>query len=520
MKSLGYIVKKSIKNSIKDLKNNPAKLILYVFCIGIVCLMMMSTKDMTKLQYNKNSVKLFQAIATGATLLVIYFSVNTGLKKGGAFFRMSDVNLIFTAPIAPQKVLIYGFLKEMYKDVIFIFFLLFQVPNLYRFFPIMPNKVWTIFLGVFLLQIVYSVLGVLIYSVAYRSPKYKAGIKYLINILATLFVGSFLLDVLKEKSIKSVFISFFNQRFFERLGLISWITNIFNASIQGINLDFFINLIKIIVVIVIIVYIVYSLHIDYYEDAISDASIKEKQLKQAKEGKRVMNFNKGFKTKKVKGALKSNGARIIFERQMLEYKKLGFFFVDKMTVIIAIVSFMFAFCAKLSINFTLYFSVYILLICTFQGKWAEELSKPYIYLMPEDSKCKIFYATIANHIKNLVDGIILFSITGIVLKTNIIYVILCIICYVSFGAIFIYSDLFIRRFLGGKISKTIEAFIKVIILIIIVSPGIVISSIFMIMYKGFVGNLYAYLSIIIYNSLVSLGIISLSKGIFEKVEMK
>ncbi|WP_050606673.1 putative ABC exporter domain-containing protein [Clostridium niameyense] len=520
MKSLGYIVKKSIKNSIKNLKNNPTKLILYVFCIGILCLMMISTKGMTNLQYNKNSTKLFQAIATVSTLIVIYFSVNTGLKKGGSFFRMSDVNLIFTAPIEPQKVLIYGFLKEMYKDVILIFFLLFQVPNLYKFFPIKPNGVWTIFIGIFLLQIVYSVLGVLIYSVSYRSPKYKIGIKYLINILATLFAGSFLLNVLREKSVKSAFISFFNQRFFENLGFITWITKVFNASVYGINLQFFINLIKIVVVIALIVYVVYTLHIDYYEDAISNASIKEKQLKQAKEGKKAMDFNKGFKAKKVKGALRSNGAKIIFEKQMLEYKKLGFFFVDKMTIIIGIVSFVFAFCAKMSINFTLYFSVYILLICTFQGKWADELSKPYIYLMPEDSKCKIFYATIANHIKNLVDGTILFSITGIILKTNIIYLILCIMCYVSFGAIFIYSDLFIRRFFGGKISKTIESFIKVIILILIVSPGIVISSTFMIMYKGFVGNLYAYLSIIIYNSLISLGIISLSKGIFEKVEMK
>jgi len=155
-----------------------------------------------------------------------------------------------------------------------------------------------------------------------------------------------------------------------------------------------------------------------------------------------------------------------------------------------------------------------------QYKWAEELSKPYIYLIPENSGIKVFYATLTNHIKNFVDGFVLFLICGVIFKTNPMVILLATLTYVSFGAIFIYVDLVLRRFFGGNISKVVEATLKFILLIIVVLPGIIISVVLSFKYKGLFGTVSMYFAMILYNCFISFIGILLSKGIFEKIEMK
>ncbi len=194
----------------------------------------------------------------------------------------------------------------------------------------------------------------------------------------------------------------------------------------------------------------YILKTDYYEDAMSVTEVNERKIERAKKGKGNVDLNKPIKRKNVMGILKSKGAKSIFERQVLEYKRSGFFFVDKMTLIMGVSSLVFGFFMNDkngSINTVMYFAIYMLLIFTFQGKWAEELSKPYIYLIPESSEIKVFYATLTNHIKNFVDGFVLFLICGIIFKTNPMVILLATLTYVSFGAIFVYVDLVLRRFL-------------------------------------------------------------------------
>ncbi len=202
----------------------------------------------------------------------------------------------------------------------------------------------------------------------------------------------------------------------------------------------------------------YILKTDYYEDAMSATEVNERKIERAKKGKGNVDLNKPMKRKNIIGILKSKGAKSIFERKLLEYKRSGFIFVDKMTLIMGgISSLVFGFFMSNkngNINTVMYFSIYMLLIFTFQGKWSEELSKPYIYLIPESSGIKIFYATLSNHIKNFVDGFVLFLICGIIFKTNPIVILLATLTYVSFGAIFVYVDLVLRRFLVVILVKS------------------------------------------------------------------
>lgn len=84
---------------------------------------------------------------------------------------------MFTAPIPPQRVLLYGFLKELYKSMMMIVFLLFQIPNLYNLFPIKQHGAIPVVVGIFMLMFSYSTIAVLIYSIAAKEDKYRNFIK-------------------------------------------------------------------------------------------------------------------------------------------------------------------------------------------------------------------------------------------------------------------------------------------------------------------------------------------------------
>jgi hypothetical protein len=94
-----------------------------------------------------------------------------------------------------------------------------------------------------------------------------------------------------------------------------------------------------------------------------------------------------------------NGAAAIFQKQMLEYRKASYFlFFDKSSIIIILAGIIFRlFMPELSefkIFAVLFFSAYMLFFFVIQGKWPQEIEKPYIFLIPEPDGKKLLYTTL------------------------------------------------------------------------------------------------------------------------------
>jgi hypothetical protein len=157
---------------------------------------------------------------------------------------------------------------------------------------------------------------------------------------------------------------------------------------------------------------------------------------------------------------------------------------------------------------------------TMQGKWAQEVTKPYIFLIPGNSASKVFYATLADNIKNAIDGFALFLVAGIIFKESPVAIILCAITYMSFGAIYIYGDILSKRILGDH-SKNLEMMLKFLLTLGIIAPGIIVSIVISIVYKNVLFIKYLqYIILITYNLFVSFIILFTNASIFENLEMK
>ncbi|MDP4146259.1 MAG: putative ABC exporter domain-containing protein [Bacillota bacterium] len=521
MKPLFFILRKTLKNYIKELKKKPGTLIAYIFFLLFIILVIVASFFMPQNRRTAGTPEIFGAVVTAVSLILVYFGLKNGITNGGSFFRLSDVNFVFTSPISPQKVLVYGFIKQLAQSFMIIIFFIFQIPNLKNIFPIVPFGALIIFLAVFLIMFSMSVIGVVTYSIASRSKKSRNILEKAVNILVGAVAAGYIFVLVQVKDVKQAAILYLNSSFFAYFPFIGWLKQVLLAAMYGVNIFFFINLFLIIAFIALLMYTLYRLNTDYYEDVLDATEYKEELIKNKRQGKMngITRRNSKVKVKKVDHAFNGMGAKAIFYRQLLEYRKTGFYFINKLTLgLLAGGIIMGLFIHSKDIRNILYLSIYIQFIFFMQGKWPQELSKPYIYLIPAGSFSKVFYATLTDNLKNLVDGIVLFTAVGILFKANIIIIILCIATYVTFGSLFIYGDVLSRRLFGSAHSKQLEIFLKMILLLFLILPGLVVSIIVSIIFAAQASYL-SYAILIAYNVLLSSILLLLSKGIFENLEM-
>ena len=326
--------------------------------------------------------------------------------------------------------------------------------------------------------------------------------------------------VFQTKDFIKAAVLYLNNEYFNYLPFLGWFKVIIVAAVKGIDAVFYLNLSLVVVSFLVMILVIYKLKTDYYEDVLAATERREQLILAKKQGKRGLGL-RNSKVKKVHYTYGGTGAKAIFFRHILEYQKTSFFFVNRNTLLLAIIGIASKyFYADLSIRVVLYFSVYILFFFSLQGKWVQELGKPFIYLIPANGARKVFYATLAEIIKSGIDGMVLFSAVGLMFKSDILTIFLSGLSYTTFGVIFTYGDLLSRKLFGETHSIQLSMFFKMGLLFLIIIPGIVISISLGFVWKG--NSSADYFSLLVlsgYNLLAALLILLRCKEMFEKLEM-
>jgi hypothetical protein len=516
MKPLIYIIKKSVKNSLLGLIRKPAKLIFYIVVFGVFCLMIFLSGNKSKQQEILDPA-LYNTIVGVVILLFTAPDLYSSINNGATFFRGADINLVFTSPTSPQKILVYGFIKQIYSSFLAVFFILFQAPTLYRFNNIKPYGVIVAVFGLLLMLIFNSTLKILLYSIASKSDRTKVLIKRIFKIMGAFIIIVFFIELYISNSPAKAIVSLLNNPIISYIPVYGWVRAIIMSSMTGINTMFFVYVALIIASGVLCGYIIQSFELDYYEDVLASTELKETVISASRRGEKIFRqTGKKPRVRKVQYTKKGKLASAIFWRQILEYKKTGFGFINIGSVlygVIAITSGLYS--PFKDMRVILGGMIYFQLIFSFTSKWQKDLSNQYIYMLPDHAFKKVIYATIVDNLKNLIDGTIVFVITGILFKSSILLIILNIIAFVSIGSLFIYGGILTRRILGSGNNIIFKSLIRIAILILIIAPGLVLLT----GLYNFVGMFISYLIFIAYNILFSSLIIFLGKGVFENIEL-
>ncbi|NLJ89401.1 MAG: hypothetical protein GX323_00760 [Clostridiales bacterium] len=483
MKALTYLLITSLKNRLLSLRKKPALLILYII-IGAYVAFLFVISSKTNLEMEAGNayadIRILYIILSALAGLFVYTSIIGGLSKGSTLFNMADVGLLFVAPISPIKILIYGLIKHMGNTLVASIFIIFQIPNVKRGFDISYQEIVFLFL-IYTLVLFYSQLvSMTTYILTNLSNKRKNIVKSMIVVLG-LLIGLlvFFNYISAGRNLSSGLYQTVDSLVYKLIPVVGWSVMLFSSLVEGNLLWICISLLLFLLGGLGMILIFTRGKDDYYEDVLVSTEYNYQIVQKAKEGKSTITINKKAKVKDIRlGFQGGNGPSVLFYRDLLERRRTSKIpYINGYTIAATLAAG--AFVHFIKERFVLYsvlgFLIYFQIFMVNLGQLAQELKKPYIYLMPGRSITKLVYASLGNIVKAALDGLIIFMVAGIVSGRSLVLCLFLALAYTSSVALFSSFTILMQRIFGARPNRLVQGIVGIIIFIVLFSPGIVLS---------------------------------------------
>jgi hypothetical protein len=165
MKALPYLYFTLLKNRIISFFKRPSNWIVTLILFGLLGLTIFSGGLEARNSYRPMSE--LYAIVSLMYIALFIITAYRGVNRGTTLFSLSDIHLLFPAPLKGQKILLYGLVKQMGTSLTLGVFLLFQYSWIHQQYG-MPFSFLllvilgyglTLFLGQLTAMVLYSFLS-------------------------------------------------------------------------------------------------------------------------------------------------------------------------------------------------------------------------------------------------------------------------------------------------------------------------------------------------------------------------
>lgn len=520
MKALWYVSKRSGINFMKKAVKKPttylfiAVIVLYAVIFGTGAFAWRASGIFTE-------DKALVTILSIWTTFIFFTNFITYAKKKGIIFKPSHTHFIFTAPISPKTILLMGAMKNYVFSIVVtlvIFYgelVVFQV----SFF-----KALLISFGMLVLELIFEMsLVVFLYAnerMSFKTTTWVCRSLY-IFLLGIVCVAVF---YFRENGMSpETLIRFVDYPVIQMIPVLGWNIAVYRMVFLGATTLNVVCSMLYFAAVAGMFFIAYKMKCTggYYEEAAKFADDYVEFRKKSKNGEMVMSIGqkKTFK-KSVKMDYKASGAKAIFYRQLLEYKKERFFIFGGMTFIVIAIAFLFIKVIGIEEGFSpqvmlLLIMAYIIFCATgYTGKWEKELKNPYLYLIPDTPIRKMWYATVIEHIRSLIDGSILAISLGIAWKIPAFEIAFAIGSYVILQANKLYMRVLADSILGASAGVNVRNMVYMLFQ----SATLGMGALFGALAAVFINEKLLFLVIFIYSILIVVIIAFLASSRFGEME--
>jgi len=518
MKALFYIIFKSAKNSFKKLLRNPGKIILYSIVIALIAGIILITTFSRQHIENYAPIFWFTIIIFLFIAIFTIIAVLNGLSNGNVIFDMNDVNLLFVSPVNSRGILIYGVIKTAKTAFLAGFFILFQTSSLAGF-GIGFDGILLIF-GCFILSvIVLTIVSLLIYSLSNGNILRRRIVKLIsVTILLPLVISA----VIQYMSTRDFILTLETAAaspFLKLIPVAGWTSSALTAFFSGnISTGFLYLFLNLLLGAGIIVYIMLS-NPDYYEDVLVATETAYEKKRALAEGDIAAATVTKKNVKVTKTGIKGSGASALFGKHLREsFRQNRFGFLDHTSMMFIIGAVVFSFILKdCFVVFMMLMWAHVFLIGT--GRGLKEIYSHYIYMIPQSSFKKIIWSNMEIMIKTLTEGILIFSICGILLKENPVLILIYVITFTFFSFLLLGINFLFIRFIGANLSAGILIMIYYLAVILIMSPGIALAAVTGIAATEGFGFIFGLLVLSLWELAAGIGCFAISKGALHNCDM-
>lgn len=524
-KSLVYLTKRSVINYLSKLKRRPLKTI-GILLVTIYYLYLPFFMKELFVSLNLNNRAGFVLITSIGTLYLIMPVTLTYFKRKGVTFRQQDINFILASPTPPKQALIYALSKEFF--VSFVMQTVFLIAAIYIFdVPILVSLIY-IFVNILFSNLTSYSLAIIMYAGEDLTGKQKQFIKravYLILAAVTLFLLTMVISQSIEKGFDfSYLISVVSSPFVLMIPIFGWQLGWLNLMLLGATPITLLTSGLFFASTIYLTYYAYQMVStgEYYEDALS---FSENLLRlEKKKGDFSFAEALGNKQKKYEyqGKLKGSKASVIFRKQLIERrrKRKYFFSLGDLLYLIAgigigVASIMIDDFINPDYFFEMMVGISIYLSIFFKpaAGWKSEFKNYYLFVMPDSSMSKLFYASLLENLLSFIRTVFLTIPAGILMRASFLDMIYAIIVQSLLKAMVTYVSILIEEIIGAKIGKTIASFINIVVMMITM-----IVPVLALLFITSISTYYSFLTISSYSFLIMLLFLFLSSANLDNIE--
>lgn len=485
MKALMYLTKRSMINNLKKAVHKPATLLLIIFCIAYGVFLVW-TLGMLALDMHFDSAQGLVVIVTVWTLYMFLANFLAYSSRKGIIFRPGHTHFVFTAPINPKIVLLHSawmnYISSLVADLLFMFAGM-------TVFGVAPWKMILFFLAGFGLELMFECsLMVWLYANDNLPEKVLKILSWVIKGFLAAITLVIVLYFRREGISLASAAAFFDWPVLQMIPFVGWNIAFYRLILLGPTVLNMVCAALYLISVLGMFTMAYRMKCDggYYEEAAKFADDYAEMKQKKNNGEFVTGVGEKKRSfRKVNDSYQAQGAKAIFFRQLLEYKKEKYFIFSKMTIMCLVIAAIMAFSMKegavesgVPQFFLLGIVAYVTLIMTgYMGKWEKELQNPYLFLIPDKAYKKLWYATAMEHVKALLDGVIMCVPIGIMWGVEPVYIILTILIYTVLQANRLYMRVLAQCLVGNLLGKAGQSIIRALLQMFLLGIGVMIALI-------------------------------------------
>lgn len=475
MKSFIYLYRKIIRNRIRKALKRPVTYIFLVFIILYLVVIFGSFGTLIR-DFHIDDPQSLAVILSVLIFFILPSNLIAYSRRKGLLFRPSDVHFIFPAPVNPKQVLLFAGIKNLFVNLVLA--LLVTVMGIVYFkVGVLPMLLYSI-LYLVMENMLEGSMMVLCYGNEKLPEKFFKGLTVICYTLMAVFVLVAVAMLVEAKTPGFGTVSeYLSLPVIQLVPVVGWNIAMIRLILVGPTvLNMVCTALFVLTTLVLSVLACRASCVgEYYEDAAKFADDYEELRANKKKGIAAVSLGKKKKFKKAEVAYKGSYAKAIFYRQLLEYKKSRFFIFGFTTLVnlavgigIAAFAIFTDMVAKAGVN-----QIFIIpgimayMIFIFSGyatKWSRELENPYTFLIPDSSFKKMWYATKMEHIRSLIDGILITLPGAVVMRLSLVQTVLIVLLYVCLMAnklyYFMLADYLVGKILGVTGRTLVKMFFQ------------------------------------------------------------
>ncbi len=519
--AISYLLVKQFKNTLKEIVKSPAKLIYGIFMIGILVLnaVIKYIEPSTGQEYR--DIRELIAGISALYILMFFLLIYNGFKNGATMFKMSDVNLLFSSPLKPSKILYYGLVKQLGTSLLLGFFILYQYGWASMVFGIGILDLLWILIGYGITVFLAQLTAMLIYFFTSYNEKRKKIVlySYYAIILAYVLGISFYLLQDKENLIENL-VKVGNSWAIRLLPVGGWAGNMAGGLVTNDLLSIVIGLFLLVFYFFLATFLVMKSNQDFYEDVLQASEEQATVLLAKKEGRTIESWGKIKKGQT--GLTQGFGASVFYHKHKIENRRSRKLLMNPMSFLFLVIVIVFSlFVKNMGITSIFFYATYMQIISISMGRLAKELDKPYIYMIPENSLKKIIYAIAESFSEYLIEALLLFIALGFIMKLSPWDIVVLVIARLSFSYLILSANLLLRRIFGSFSSRTLLFLMYMLLVLIMSIPGTVVGIIIGSLPITVISAYFlTFLTMSVINILITLLSLTISKNVLDKAELR